>query len=421
MKKKPETANPTHGTGKGCNSAQQHLRPSLLKAGWLIDGTGGPIQQDVLLQIQGRNLVSIVAGEVEEELGNDFLDCSGCTLLPGMVDAHVHLTLPDPEHRKDAHWSSNAGFEGTARIIRKRLMEHLACGVVAVRDAGDRASHVLRYKNHLLPGAGIPVLLRATGPAWHVRGRYGRLIGCAVDQGVSLAEIMKREAFNVDHIKIINSGLNSLVDFGKETAPQFNAEDLAAAAHILKSRGMPIMVHANGSAPVRDAVNAGCDSIEHGFFMGRENLDLLAAHGTAWVPTGCTMAAYARNLPPGSKEKAVAGQNLEHQVFQISEACKAGVTIVLGTDSGSPGVLHGRSAAMEISAFLDAGMTTQEAVRCATWNGAELLGLTHWTGRLIPDMPATFVVTRGGPERLPGSLEKPLAVYVRGVRQVSVF
>ncbi|MFO7785787.1 MAG: amidohydrolase family protein [Thermodesulfobacteriota bacterium] len=143
------------------------------------------------------------------------------------------------------------------------------------------------------------------------------------------------------------------------------------------------MVHANGRDPVRDAVKAGCDSVEHGFFMGRENLDRMASCGTAWVPTACTMSACSRIFPPGSDEAAGARRTLDHQVLQIMEARRAGVTIVLGTDSGGPGVLHGRSAAMEIGIFLDAGMTPQEAVRCATWNGAELLGLSHWTGLLI--------------------------------------
>lgn len=390
----------------------------LIKAGWLIDGTGGPVQQDVLLRIYGDTVVSVTAGHPEKGFGESFLDFTTCTVVPGLVDAHVHLALPDTERGRDGRRPIETGFEEVARMIERRLKGCLACGVVAVRDAGDRAGHVLRYRNDRLNRSGIQVRLCATGPALHARGRYGRLIGRAVDQGIAPAEVIRRECVDADHVKIINSGLNSLTCFGKETAPQFDLEDLAAAARTAKAGRLGTMVHANGTAPVRDAVKAGCDSIEHGFFMGRENLGLMAAYGTAWVPTACTMSACAQVLPPGSEESAGARRNLDHQMRQIMAARRAGVTIVLGTDSGSPGVLHGRSAAVEVGIFLKAGMTPQEAVRCATWNGAALLGLENWTGMLVPGMPATFVVTRGGPDHLPTGLEKPLAVYVQGIRQV---
>ncbi len=390
----------------------------VIKAGWLIDGTGGPIQQDVLICIRGDKLASVTTAPPDEGSGEDFLDCTTCTVLPGLVDAHAHLALPDPEHEENGNRLLETGFEETAQTIERRLREYLIFGVVAVRDAGDRAGHVLRYRNDRHKGSGIQIRLRAAGPALHARGRYGRLIGRAVEHGVKPAEVVLRETVGADHVKIINSGLNSLTCFGKETAPQFDPEDLEAAVLAAKSGRLRTMVHANGIAPVRDAVKAGCDSIEHGFFMGRENLDLMAAHETTWVPTACTMSACARMLHPDGKESAGARRNLDHQILQIMEARRAGVTIALGTDSGSPGVLHGRSAAMEIDIFLKAGMTLQEAVQCATWNGAVLLGLDDWTGKLVPGMPATFVVISGGPDRLPEGLEKPLAVYILGARQV---
>lgn len=333
------------------------------------------------------------------------------------MDAHVHLTLPGIKRSGDGRRPKETGFDQAAPMIERRLQDHLACGVVAVRDGGDREAHVLRFRKEGFEGAGIPIRLRASGPGLYARGRYGGLIGRAMDHGMTLAEAVRRETQNADHVKIINSDLNSLTCFGKETPPQFDPEDLAAAVRTAKAMGLRTMIHANGGAAVRDSVKAGCDSVEHGFFMGRENMDRMASCGTAWVPTACTMSACARILPPGSREAAGAERNLDHQLLQITEARRAGVTIVLGTDSGSPGVLHGRSAATEMGIFFETGMSPQEAVRCSTWNGAKLLGVADWTGRLGPGMPATFVVVRGGPDQLPAGLENPLAVYIQGVRQ----
>ncbi|MCF8061740.1 MAG: amidohydrolase family protein, partial [Deltaproteobacteria bacterium] len=154
------------------------------------------------------------------------------------------------------------------------------------------------------------------------------------------------------------------------------------------------------------------------FLMGRENLDRMACRPTVWVPTTCTMSAYARTLPPGTKEAAGAAQYLEHQVRQLREAVQAGVRVALGTDSGSPGVHHGPAVSEELGLLMQAGMTAEEAVRSAAWNGAALLGLEDRLGRLTPGMPATFLVARGGPDRLPDSLGPPLSVYIEGVRRV---
>jgi imidazolonepropionase-like amidohydrolase len=301
-------------------------------------------------------------------------------------------------------------------VIERHLRDHLSRGVVAVRDAGDRAGHALRFREERLQASGIPLLVRVSGPAWHAPDRYGRLIGRPPGRG-TLAEAVERSDPAIDHVKVVNSGLNSLLRFGKATPPQFGREELADAVLAAEARGLPVMVHANGERPVRDAVDAGCGSIEHGFFMGRENRFRMARRGAVWVPTACTMSAYARTLPPGSREARGARRNLEHQVGQLREAVREKVRVALGTDAGSPGVHHGKAVSEEIGLLMRAGMTAAEAVRSASWNGAALLGLEDRLGRLTPGMPATFLVVRGGPDRLPDSLQRPLSVHVEGVRR----
>jgi imidazolonepropionase-like amidohydrolase len=219
----------------------------------------------------------------------------------------------------------------------------------------------------------------------------------------------------IDHVKIVNSGLNSLVDFGKETTPQFSLGDLRKAVLCARKRGLKVMVHANGRKPVRDAIDSGCDSIEHGFFMGRENLERLAEKQITWVPTAFTMEAYARTFGKASRENDVARKNLDHQLDQIRQAKDFGVRMAIGTDAGSLGVHHGEAVREEIRLFLVAGLGLGEAVQCATSMGAALLGLEDRAGRLMPGSPATFLAVKAEPERLLETLGSPERVYVKGI------
>jgi imidazolonepropionase-like amidohydrolase len=216
-------------------------------------------------------------------------------------------------------------------------------------------------------------------------------------------------------VKIVNSGLNSLVDFGKETPPQFNLEDLRKSVLCAHRRGLKVMVHANARKPVRDAIESGCDSIEHGFFMGTENLRRLAEKQITWVPTAFTMEAYARTLPKGGRERKVARRNLDHQLDQIRQARDFGVRIALGTDAGSLGVHHGEAVCQEMRLLLVAGLSLGETIHCATSVGAALLGLEHPFGCLMPGSPATFLAVRAKPERMLDALASPHRVYFRGV------
>jgi imidazolonepropionase-like amidohydrolase len=219
----------------------------------------------------------------------------------------------------------------------------------------------------------------------------------------------------VDHIKIVNSGLNSLATFGKETPSQFNPDELKEAVQAGRELGLKTMVHANGREAVAAAIEAGCHSIEHGFFMGEKNLIKMAERDVTWVPTAFTMNAYA--CMPGShqRESEVAKRNLDHQLDQIRKSLDYGGRIAVGTDAGSPGVHHGQAIREEIRLLISAGLSLEGAIQCATSNGADLLGLENEVGRVLPGMPATFLATRGRPGSLPESLDSPERIYIDGI------
>lgn len=377
-----------------------------IRAGWLIDGTGDAVQKDVVLNIADRIIVSVhQAAESDDDPPDaEILDLSDCTVLPGLIDSHVHLFMSGTADRKIREDQLDSSFEDIEPVIAWHIKQLRQYGVVAVRDGGDKNGHALRFKQTCMDRLSEPIQIKVAGRAWHSQNRYGRLIG-RVPQHGALSDDISKETAPIDHVKIVNSGLNSLLSFGKQTVPQFSLEEMQGAVQAAADRGWGVMVHANGEVPVQIAVDAGCRSIEHGFFMGEENLKRMADRQTYWVPTVFTMKAYAHHYKDDDTCTDVPQRNLDDQMEQMATARKFGVPMAVGTDAGSLGVHHGAGIIEEIRLFLEAGFTIQEAIQCTASNGAKLLGL-NGTGVINPGAQATFVAVEGSPAGLPENLRE---------------
>ncbi len=388
-------------------------------AGWLIDGSGKPAVSHQLITVDDGRISAISDAHVEQPLPMNEIDLSNCTVIPALIDSHVHLVMSGTTESAIRQEQLNRNYTDGRRVIADHLREHLKHGVLAVRDGGDHHGHSLRYKMDPSNPTRMPVEIAAPGRARHAPGRYGKLIGIPVGPGATLAHNLFELPSQRDHLKLVNSGLNSLTQFGVETPPQFDLADLAAAVAAARKRGLPVMVHANGYLPVKLAIAAGCNSIEHGFFMGRENMRRMAEREVVWVPTAVTMQAYSDYLmAQGHRSDPsfadVSRRNLDHQLEQIGIARQIGVTLALGTDAGSPGVNHGQSLKTELSLFVAAGFSVEEAVRCASWNGARLMGLND-RGLVAPGMRADFLAVQAPPERLPEALNRISHRIIQGV------
>lgn len=380
----------------------------------MIDGKGGSIHRDLLLRLEGGIITAIEAyrpGDHPDPKAT--IDFSQCTLLPPLVDAHVHLFMSATSDRERRQWQLSASYEQLLPVMQQHAGDFLRFGVVAVRDGGDQGGYALKFRRS--PAMPEHLLLKVVGRGWHKEGRYGRIIGRSPRLGETLADAVAGEEQEVDQVKIVNSGYNSLKVYGLETKLQFTATELRETVMVASRAGRPVMVHANGRDPVRAALLAGCHSIEHGFFMGRENMEMMAERGIFWVPTVYTMKAFFDNLAQlgGDAERQVVAGNLDHQLGQLALARQLGVPVALGTDAGSLGVYHGQALGEELQLFLDAGYSVTEAVACATANGAKLLGIRDF-GILEKGQVATFLVVPGAPTELPGTLCSLQHIYLRG-------
>lgn len=397
-----------------------------IKTGWLIDGTGAPARVNAVLRIRDGRIESVHSScnndkPLEGNI-NGGIDLSSYTIIPGLIDAHVHLGMSGTVDITKREMQLVAGYEEIEATISRHIEDHLHHGIIAVRDGGDHDGHVLRYKNTIRNQNPTSVIMKIAGKAWYRKGRYGKLTGNPVPEGYSLAESIEKRTGDpdnpdnitkIDHIKIINSGLNSLNDFGKQTFPQFDTNELEKAVFEGGKLGLKTMVHANGELPVKESIDSGCHSIEHGFFMGVFNLKKMMEKRTVWIPTAYTMRAYSDLSDSNTSQHVVSLQNLEHQIEQLRMARNFGVKVGLGTDSGSPGVHHGESLSHELRILMEAGYSVEEAIQCATSTNSELLGLND-LGQLTEGRRATFVVLRGRPADLPDSLENIESVYTDG-------
>jgi imidazolonepropionase-like amidohydrolase len=385
-----------------------------IQCGWVIDGSGGPVREKVRIKVVDGRIDCIEPYQPDNRpAAAELVDFSHCTVLPPLVDSHVHLFMSGTTNIAVRERQLVAGYDELRPAIRQHLHYLFSHGVLAARDGGDRGGAALRYRSEEKSLG--EMVLKVAGRAWCREGRYGSLIGRGLKENESLVEAYRRDTDDADHVKLVNSGLNSLKLFGRETLPQFSRQEISDLVQAATEAGRRVMVHANGREPVQMAVEGGCHSIEHGYFMGYENLQRMADLGTYWVPTLFTMKAYCANLNSirTDADKKVIEKNLYHQLEQLARAREMGVKVALGTDAGSLGVLHGESMVEEMKLFKKAGYSLSETVQCATSRGAELLGLDDF-GLLAKGNRATFLISRGSPAQLPRKLSYLEGIYVDG-------
>jgi len=291
-------------------------------------------------------------------------------LMPGLVDAHVHLFLdggPTDQPTRSAHLKQSV--DALTEAARRSARQNLAAGVTLVRDAGDRHGINHRIRAEALdPAAGL-ARVRSGGLGVKRARRYGAFMASDVDDAASIRESVTALAAANDEIKLILTGIIDF-DAGAVTdEPQF---DVAAARLVVETAhgcGRKVFAHCSGVKGLDVAVEAGVDAIEHGFFMNREHLLRMRDRGLAWTPTFCPVH-FQWAKPQAARWSANTVGNLRRILDSHAEhvrlAHELGVTVLAGTDAGSMGVVHGQALAEEAQRLQEAGLPVDAVLRSAT-------------------------------------------------------
>jgi imidazolonepropionase-like amidohydrolase len=385
-----------------------------LKAARLFDGKSKTLLQNGVVIVQGDKIVD-VGSNVAIPSDAKVIDLGDATLSPGFMDAHTHVTLDytDFNKRRIEELSLNVSEQAIRATAYARAT--VEAGFTTVRDVGSRFVSSREFVDVALRNAinkGLivgPRMLVATKGIGATGGHFDPtsgyrdlLFGREPDYTDGIAngpdEIRKAVRFEVkngaDVIKgAVSGGVFSLAD--EVDTPQFTPAEMAALvdeSHRLRKK---VAVHCHGDQAAKEAIEAGVDSIEHGSFMKPETLTLMKNKGTFLTPTLMAtewIMSKIDNYPPALQAKARAAGAARSEMFR--NAVKMGIKISFGTDAAV--FPHGQNA-KEFKLMVDLGMQPIDALRSATANDAELLGITQKTGTLEKGKLADIIAMPGDP------------------------
>ena len=383
--------------------------PVLLRCGHVLDpARGGTLDARTLVIANGRIRSIEAAGYAMP--GAREVDLARSTCLPGLIDAHVHLTMQfGPTTYSDRFRLDPADYAIRGTLYAWRTLQ---AGFTTVRNLGDDGNESLALRDAidagLIPGprivsAGQPIGSTGghadptDGFRMDLAGDPGPLHGIIDSPADAWKAVREHYKLGVDVIKIMPSG-GVLDESASGDNPQMTLEEIRAAVAAARDYGYRVAAHAHGAEAIRRAVLGGVDSIEHGTYMDAADMALMKQHGTWYVPTitaGEFVAEKAKvpgYYPPQVAAKAAAiGPKI---MDTAGRAWRAGVRIAFGTDAGV--FPHGENA-REFVYLTRAGMPALEALRTATVNAAALLGRGHELGRLAPGYRADVIAVDGDP------------------------
>ncbi|HET9084960.1 MAG TPA: amidohydrolase family protein [Candidatus Limnocylindrales bacterium] len=380
----------------------------------VFDPEAGTAAERQAITFEGDTVVAIADAVGEPPEGAH--DLRGATVLPGLIDAHVHVASdtsrspgfgpPPAQHGEPPRPAGVAQY-----ILAATADRFLRSGFTTVRDVGAYDDEVLALRvaidNQLVSGPRVYTcgrIISATAPGGEIFQSMYREADGPWEMRKAVREQLKRGA---EFIKFMATGARSVVLEDPEP-PQMTLEEMRAIVDEAHRMGKRVAAHAEGLEGTRWALEAGADTIEHGLALHREPmlLDDMAERGTVLVPTISTFhdlaERFANIFPAVLVEQAK--RQLEEAMRTVDTARRAGVTIALGYDSGPPG-----SSAQELMRLLEAGLSVSEGLRAATSGGAAALGRGD-LGRLAVGSRADAVAVDGRPDEDPTVLTRPEAI-----------
>jgi imidazolonepropionase-like amidohydrolase len=401
-------------------------RPIVLKAARLFDSVSGKLMEPGVVVVAGSK-IQTVGGDAVAPAGAEVIDLGDATLLPGYIDAHVHLSFVASDDWYKDFFDWNMRFPAEQALYGANYAKAtLEAGVTTVRDVGSWNYVAVGLRNAIRAGMiSGPRMLVSNYPIGATGGHADddpfppqRVAPSGPIQGVCNGPDQCRAAvrfqvkFGADLIKFMPSGgvlsLSDPVDNPQLTQDEMNA--IVSESHTWNRK---VAAHCHGDRAAKMAIAAGVDSIEHGTFLLDDTLLEMKKKHVYLVPTifaGVWVGEKADKYPPAIAAKVRAASAQHRLMFQ--RAVKIGVPIAMGTDAGVEP--HGRNA-REFSLMTEGGMTPAQALIAGTASAADLLGIADQTGTLQAGKSADIVAVPGNPLSDIHSTEHPLLVMKEGV------
>lgn len=397
----------------------------VIDCGKLVDGTGDVIKDARLVEADGRVDAVGPREEVEAPSDADRIDHSGATVTPGLIDAHLHLG--GARSMEPLDWVRESSELGTA-CATADLRDLLAAGFTTVRDVGSDTGVALReaVDTGEIPGPRIFTSGRSISQTGgHGDAHYLPYEWVSDQKGIAALadgpaecrrEARKRVRDGADLIKIMTTG-GVLSEKDAPDQSQFTDSEIRAFTEEAHRVGIPVASHAQGAPGIKAALRNGVDTIEHGFYIDEECLELFHETGATFVPTLAIMHQLVtegadHGVPEYGLEKARKAQEAH---FDATErAYQAGIPTALGTDFLGPELVpHGRNALEAKLLVEEIGMSEREAIEAGTRVAAQTLP-DNELGTLTQGDRADFVAFEIDPLADISALEDPAAVYKSG-------
>ena len=383
---------------------------TIVHCGTLIDGISDKPRNEVSVVIEDGRFTRIENGYISGAPDDDVIDLKNQTVMPGLMDMHVHLRFEQsPTSYTDRFFMNPEDMALRATVYTECT---LMAGFTTVRDLGDSGTTVKALKNAVNQGWIVGPRIYAAGKSLattgghadptngvnaELKGDPGPKEGVINGTDDAYKAVRQRYKDGSDVIKLTaTGGVLSLAKSGQN--PQFRDDELEAIVAAAKDYGFTVAVHAHGSEGMLRAVKAGVDSIEHGTYMTPEIMREMKKRGTYYVPTilaGTWVAEKSKIdgfFPEVVRPKAATIGPLIQDTF--AAAYKAGVKIAFGTDSGVSA--HGDNG-REFALMVEGGMPPMETIQSATMEAAKLLRIEQDLGSVEPGKIADLVAVPGNP------------------------
>jgi imidazolonepropionase-like amidohydrolase len=390
-----------------------------IHAGHMLDVKTGKTLDNVLVTIEGGKIASVGTGAAPK--GADVIELPRATLLPGLIDAHTHLTF-QPSF---GYQELGVSIPKEALIGARNARVTLEAGFTTVRNVGARGYTDIALRDAVNEGLVPGPRIIASGPALSITGGHcdenllpyewhAKSDGAA--DGVEGVQHKVREIikYGADVIKVCATG--GVLSKGDDPqASQYTLEELKAIVADAHRLGRKVAAHAHGAQGIIWATEAGVDSIEHGSYINDEGIKVMKEHGTYLVPTQYLADWMRENatrigLPAMYAEKMKTVTEVSRR--NVAKAMQAGVKIAFGTDAAV--YPHGLNA-HEFAVYVQMGMTPLQAIQSATLNASDLLGWSDRIGTIEPGKFADIVAVEGDPLKDITLLQHPVFVMKGGM------